>query len=143
MVKRRQAGIKNIFLDSSVLFSAVNSPTGGSAKLFTLKNTNLTTSTLVLTEVERNVREKLEIHHLERFFMLVAKLHIIKGLPDEKLMQKAKKVIVVKDAPILAEAKRSKAEILATLDRKHFFGKEVKKFFSPSKIKTPKDIFAK
>ncbi len=66
--------MKKIFLDSSVLFTAVNSPTGGSAKLFTLKNIKLTTSKLVLTETERNIREKLESYHLERFFLLTEKL---------------------------------------------------------------------
>ena len=142
MVRRRQVEVKKIFLDSSVLFSAVNSPTGGSARLFTLKNSKLLTSTLVLTEVERNVREKLQTHHLERFFILVEKIRIIEGKPDERLIAKAKKVIVEKDAAILSEAKRSKARILVTLDRKHFFTDKAKEFFHPGKIKTPKDIFS-
>ena len=50
-----------VFLDSSVFFSAINSPSGGSAKLFTLKTIDLITSKLVLVEVERNVRKKLKI----------------------------------------------------------------------------------
>lgn len=82
--------MKTVFVDSSVLFSAVNSPTGGSSKLFTLKNIKLITSRVVLTETERNVREKLHEYHLDRLFMLVGKIGILKQLPDNKLIKKAK-----------------------------------------------------
>ena len=57
MGKRRR--IIEIFLDSSVLFSAVNSPIGGSAKLFVTPNIRLFVSKIVLHEVEKNVRAKL------------------------------------------------------------------------------------
>ena len=130
--------MKKVFLDSSVLFTAVNSPTGGSAKLFTLQKILLTTSPYVLTEVERNIRKKLFKHHLERFFMLVAKLEIIEQKPDIKLIEKAKKAIVEKDAVILAEAKQAKADFLVTLDRNHFLTEKAKNFIKPVKIVTPK-----
>ena len=130
--------MKKAFLDSSVLFTAVNSPTGGSAKLFTLQKILLTTSPYVLTEVERNIRKKLFKHHLERFFMLVAKLEIIEQKPDLKLIEKAKKAIVEKDAVILAEAKQAKADFLVTLDRNHFLTEKAKNFIKPVKIVTPK-----
>lgn len=133
--------MKKAFLDSSVLFTAVNSPTGGSAKLFTLKRIELVTSKLVLTEVERNVREKLENYHLRRFFLLVKKLEIIEQKPDLKLIQRAQKVIAKKDAVILAEAKKAKADFLITLDRKHFFAPTVINFLKPKKIFTPKMFF--
>ena len=73
MAKRGRT-LKTAFFDSSVLFSAVYSPTGGSSKLFTIKDLNLTTSRIVLAGVERNVRNKLESYHLGRFFRLVEKL---------------------------------------------------------------------
>jgi predicted nucleic acid-binding protein len=92
--------MKTVFLNSSVFFSAVNSPTGGSAKLFTLKNIRLLTSPVVLAEVERNVRLKLQDYHLERFFMLVDKISILKQFPDKSLIAKAKKAIAEKDAVI-------------------------------------------
>lgn len=130
--------MKTVFVDSSVLFSAVNSPTGGSSKLFTLKNIRLITSKLVLTETERNVRKKLHEYHLERFFMLVNKLEIIKQLPDEKLIKKARKVIVEKDSAILAESKQSSADFLVTLDKKHFLTKQAVEFLLPQKVLTPK-----
>lgn len=135
--------MKKLFVDSSVFFMAVNSPTGGSAKLFTLKNIKLVTSFLVLTEVERNVRKKLQNYHLERFFMLVAKIKILPQRPKETLIQKARKVIVAKDAVILAEAKQAKTSFLVTLDRKHFFTDKAKDFLKPQKIATPKMILEK
>lgn len=130
--------MKTVFVDSSVLFSAVNSPTGGSAKLFTLKALRLTTSLVVLTETERNVRKKLQSYHLDRFFMLVDKLTIRDQTPSGTLLKKAKKAIVEKDAVILAEAKQAKMNVLVTLDTKHFFTEEVSDFLKPQKVLTPK-----
>ena len=133
--------MKRVFLDSSVLFTAVNSPTGGSAKLFTLKKIKLVTSNLVLAEVERNIYKKLQSYHLKRFFLLVKKIEILKQKPNLPLIQKARKVIFENDAVILAEAKMAKCDCLLTLDRKHFFAPKVAKFIRPQKIFTPKMLF--
>lgn len=132
--------MKTAFLDSSVLFTAVNSPTGGSAKLFTLKNIELKASKVVLTEVERNIREKLQNHHLERFFMLVDKLEIVQSVPEDHLIKRAKAVIAQKDAVILAEAKESNCNFVVSLDKKHFLTPEVSKFLKPGKVSTPKQL---
>jgi len=132
--------MKRVFLDSSVLFTAVNSPSGGSAKLFTLKTIKLTTSKLVLTEVERNIHKKLEDYHLKRFFLLVSKIEISDQTPSDKLIEKARKAIVEKDAAILAEAKKTQADFLATLDKKHFLTSRAIAFLKPKKIMTPKMI---
>lgn len=139
MVTRRRD--LKLFLDSSVLFTAVNSPTGGSAKLFTLQNIKLFVSKIVLHEVEKNVRNKLQDYHLDRFFMLVSKLSIIDQIPNEEQITKAKKVIAEKDAVILAEAKKSNCEYLITLDKKDFLQEKVYKFIKPKKILTPKMFF--
>lgn len=128
-------------MDSSALFTAVNSLMGGSSKVFTLKNIKLITSKVVLTEVERNVREKLQSYHLERFFLLVSKIDITDQIPNEKLITQAKKVIAQKDAVILAEAKQCKAQFLLTLDKKHFLTTEVVKFLKPQQVTTPKILF--
>lgn len=129
--------MKKLFLDSSVLFTAVNSPTGGSAKLFTLKSTRLYTSPVVLIEVERNIRKKLHSYHLERFFMLVTGLTIVKVLPSNNEIEKAKEVIAEKDAVILAAVKLAKLD-LVTLDKRHFLTSQVEKFLAPKKVLTPK-----
>lgn len=123
-----------------MIFSAVNSPIGGSSKLFTLKNIKLTTSNVVLTEVERNIRKKLYRYHLDRFFILVGQLTILKQEPKQNLINKAKKVIVEKDAVILAEAKQAKSDFLVTLDKKHFLQTKVKKFIKPNLVITPKEL---
>ena len=130
--------MKTAFVDSSVLFTAVNSPTGGSAKLFTLKNIKLITTRFVFTEVERNVRSKLQTYHLDRFFMLVEQLTTLDQAPRYTLTRRAKNVIVEKDAVILAESKQSKAHFLLTLDHKHFFTLSARNFVKPQRIVTPK-----
>ncbi len=133
--------MRRLFLDSSVLFTAVNSPTGGAAKLFTLSNIRLIVSPLVLSEVERNVRNKLESYHLDRFFLLTKALIIIDQFPDVARIHAAGRVIHSKDAAILAEAKFAACDILVSLDRKHFFTKEVRAFLKPKRVMTPKEIF--
>src|SRR3989344_6295248 len=140
MARGRQAVVKSVFVDSSVLFTATNSPTGGSAKLFTLKNIKLMVSQLVLTETERNVRNKLHSYQLQRFFKLVEKTQILNQKPDSSLIIKAKKVIAEKDAVILAEAKQAKCDFLVTLDKKDFLNERVAKFLKPSIALTPKDL---
>jgi putative PIN family toxin of toxin-antitoxin system len=131
--------MKKVFIDSSVFLSAVNSPTGGSAKLFTLVNQiELHTSRVVLTEVERNVRKKLYSHHLQRFFKLARKVNIVDQEPDEQLIKRAKKAIVEKDAVILAEAKQAKTDYLVTLDKKHFLTSKTRDFLKPQYPVTPK-----
>ena len=140
MAKRRHPLIKKYFLDSSVLFTAVNSVTGGSAKLFAQTDIKLYVSKLVLTETERNVRDKLQSYHLDRFLKLVEKLEIIDIKPDPKLIILAKKVIVEKDAAILSQAKDAKTDLI-TLDKRHFLTDKAKNFLKPHKILTPKMFF--
>lgn len=138
MGKRRQTlKRKTLFLDSSVLFSAVNSSTGGSAKLFTLKNIQIVTSKTVLTEVERNIRIKLTSFHLNRFFVLVNKLEILPQIPDKESIKKALEIIVDKDAVILSEAKKASCDYLVTLDKKHFLTHKVALFLEPQIVVTP------
>ena len=52
-----------------------------------------------------------------------------------------KKVIIEKDAVILAEVKRSKCDYIITLDKKDFLQQKVFKFIKPKKILTPKMFF--
>ena len=132
--------MKRIFLDSSVLFAAVNSPTGGSAKLFTFKNITLFVSPLVLAEVERNCRKKLHTYHLDRFFYLVSLCVNLDQQPEECSIKKAQQAIHEKDAVILAEVKQNTCDIVVSLDIKHFFTKEARAFLKPTQIMTPKEV---
>lgn len=142
MAGRRQ-NLKLAFLDSSVLFSAACSPTGGSSKLFTIKGLKLCTSTLVLTETERNIRKKLEFYHLERFFILAEQLEIVRATPNKKQIVQAEKIIAKKDAVILSSAKLTEADLIFTLDQKHFLTSPAQDFIKPAKILTPKLFFQK
>lgn len=128
-----------VFLDSSVWFAAVCSPTGGSSFILSLASgrIEIITTKTVLAEVERNVRQKLEFYHLERFFNLLKKIQVLNQLPDKKLIRQAKKVIVAKDAVILAEAKKAQVDFLITLDKKHFLKDKVRKFVKGAEICTP------
>lgn len=134
-----------VFLDSSVWFAAVCSPTGGSSFILSLtpKRIEIITTATILAEVERNVRGKLEIYHLERFFNLVKKVQVLNQLPDKRLIKQAKKVIATKDATVLAEAKRIKPDFLITLDKKHFLKDKVKRFIKKTKICTPGEYIEK
>lgn len=141
MAKRRSA--INLFLDSSVLFTAVNSSFGGSAKLFTMVGAKLYVSRVVLHEVEKNVRKKLGEVYLERFFRLVEQVIVIETRLRAKDIEKAKKVIVDKDSVILAEFISSKCTHLITLDKRDFLQERVLGFVKPKKIWTPKIFFEK
>lgn len=147
MAERRPTltSLPTVFVDSSVFFTAVNSPTGGSAKIFSLNESKfrLVTSPVVLTETERNVRKKLLDVHLERFLMLAKKLEVIKQTPKENLVNQAEIVIIKKDAVILAEAKQTRSDYLLTLDVKHFKTEAASKFVKPTEIVTPKELLSK
>lgn len=62
---------------------------------------------------------------------------MLKQQPDKVLIEQAKKVIVKKDAAILAEAKQAKTNFLVTLDKKHFLTAPVRKFLYPQKPVIP------
>lgn len=134
--------MKRLFLDSSVLFTAVNSASGGSAKLFTISTWQLVVTSFVLTEVERNVRNKLYDHHLERFFLLTKHLTILQPKLKPILLEQAKQYIALKDAHILAEAKQINSNYLVTLDRKHFFTPAVGHFLQPQLVMTPQQVLS-
>ena len=124
-----------------MLFAAVSSSYGGSAKLFTLPEIKLHVSTIVLHEVEKNVRKKLGELYLERFFRLVKQLVIIRSIPNDMDLKSAKEVIVEKDSVILAEFIKSECTHLITLDKRDFLQEKVFKFVKPKKIWTPKIWF--
>jgi predicted nucleic acid-binding protein len=131
-----------VFVDSSVLFTAVNSLSGGSAKLFTLDRLKLISSPVVLAETERNVLLKLTNHHLKRFFTLTHSLTIFPLPINSQKISLAESIIHPKDAVILVQAKHSQAEYLVTLDIKHFFIQKVSLYLKPQQVVTPKDLIA-
>ncbi len=113
-----------VFLDTSVLFSAVLSSTGGSRKLFLLGEAgllNLMIGRHVLREADGVVRRKAPAS-----LPLLAQLLELGGVqtvpaPTPKQVESARSVIAYRpDAYVLAEAIRSEADWFVTHDKEHF-----------------------
>lgn len=132
----------NVFLDASVLVAATLSREGGSFRAISesaLRNIKLITSRYAYGEAERTIQEKypenlIELHHLASFFTITTN-------PSEKFVESILPFIDFKDAPILAAALKEKADILVTLDRKHFLeNQKIKEQFPFLKTLTPGDL---
>jgi PHD/YefM family antitoxin component YafN of YafNO toxin-antitoxin module len=67
---------------------------------------------VILTNGGQAEAALVDIDYLNRFFLLVGKLEILKQEPEIELIKKAQKYIVKKDAAILAEAKKQNANFL-------------------------------
>lgn len=139
------AGTKTVkvFLDASVLVAASASITGASAyalHLSRMKKIKALISEDVLGEAKKNVEQKLDETGKQRLdvYLKLARLVLIPD-PKPETVKVAEAAIHVKDAPILAAAIAVKADVLLTLDRKHFLTKKVTDFAQPMKVMTPGD----
>ena len=144
-MKKLKNGSKKtrLFLDSSVLFSAGWSVTGGSAKLIMWASEGKITAVVsknVIAEVESNVGKKLPQMYWPRLENLLSFLEIDRTTTDKQEFEEAKEVIILKDAVILVDAKRCGVEILVTLDKKDMLQPKVHKFMHPIKVMTPKEV---
>jgi putative PIN family toxin of toxin-antitoxin system len=111
-----------VFVDTSVLFSAVYSSTGFARDLLQLSlddQIQLIVSQNVLAEVERNLQAKIP-EYLDRWrrFLNVLQLEIVADPPLEQV-RLCEAYVVQKDAPIVAAAIIAKVDYLVTYDRKH------------------------
>lgn len=110
-----------VFLDASMIVTAAISSRGGSFRILTeasIRNYRLITSRYAYEEAEAAIQEKYpallkELYYLSQSFILISN-------PPEKLVAQMMAIINFKDAPILAGAIYENADILVTLDRKHF-----------------------
>ena len=111
-----------LFLDASVLISAIISAKGASRELFNLAGrglVELVTNRDAVIETERNLRNKApETVPLFEAAMASAVITIYPHPTDENV-KKANAYTVTKDAPIVAGAIESEADYLVTFDRKH------------------------
>lgn len=132
-----------IFLDSSVLFSAIYSPRGHSRDLIHMGirgEITLVVSELVLEETRRNLAQSSpDLLLFLDFAIENIPFEIVR--PTKREVLAAAKHVALKDAPILAGAKRAGVDFLASLDKKHILGKPELEDFSGSKIRTPKEVF--
>lgn len=129
-----------LFLDSSVLYSAVYSPKGHSRDLILRAiraELTLVVSSLVLRETKRNLATKApDSLPLLRLVLQGIPFELVR--PTKREVLEATKVVVLKDAPIVAAAKKAKVGSLVTLDRKHLLGKPKIEKYAAVPIITPK-----
>ncbi len=131
-----------LFIDSSVLFSACHSRTGGARELIRLAIKNqveLFISDYVLVESERHLSRDTQ-HALAVF-------HYVKNRDFWRMVtitreQVAEAIGVTADkfdAPIVAAARAAKVDYLLSFDRKHLYTRSVETFIG-SAVATPETV---
>ena len=119
-----------VFLDANVFFAGAGSPQGGSGFILELAKKNqieIITVRHALHEAERNIQKKLGASYLLRHYQNLLGLKLsIQPLPllTARETKRFRDIIPAKDTPILLGAISSPANVLITLDRKHFLKNE-------------------
>ncbi len=136
--------MSRVFLDSSVLFSAAYSRHGHAYDLLLMGvrgEITLLASQLVLNETRRNLAD----HAPDKLDLLNLALEQIPFelvRPTRREVAAAAKRVALKDAPIVAAARKAKVDFLVTLDKKHLLGRPALEAFARAAIVTPKDAVA-
>ena len=134
-----------LFIDSSVLFSAANSERGHSRDLVLLsakEELTLVLSHYVLEETRRNLARLKEPKLVDLELLLSkAAVEIVSVDRDDVLLAAEKTVL--KDAPIIAAAKKAKVSILVSLDKKHILSHPELETYINAPILTPKEAYQK
>ncbi|MDO9302307.1 MAG: PIN domain-containing protein [Anaerolineales bacterium] len=128
-----------IFIDSSVLFSAAYSSKGHSRDLLLMGATGeikIIISNFVLQETIRNL-SGLKKPPLEELDQIVQNANIELVDATKQSVLDAAKLIVWKDAPIIAAAKTAKVNMLVSLDKKHILGRTDLEAYINASIVTP------
>ncbi len=135
--------ILDIYLDSSVIFAAVLSPSGGSRKLFQLSAARVIRIVLgphVLKEAEEVVRRKMPASLPELARLLsVSRVDVDETAGMEHLEDARQLVSYQPDARVLAEAMSLELDWFVTHDKEHFLRENLKKRI-PFEIGTPGDL---
>ena len=132
-----------LFLDTSVIFAAVLSPTGGARKLFLLGEAGLTQLVVgptVLRECQEVVQRK-ALATLPTLAQLMAGASLETSQAPTRKQIDAAEVYVqyAPDARVLAEAMQAKPDWFVTHDKEHFL-KHRSKINLPFEIGTPGDV---
>lgn len=128
-----------IFIDSSVLFSAAYSPKGHSRDLLLMGTSGeikIIISNFVLQETIRNL-SGLKKPPLDELNQIVQNANIEFVDATKQSVLDAAKLIVLKDAPIIAAAKTAKVTMLVSLDKKHILERTDLKDYINASIVTP------
>ena len=132
---------EGVFIDASVWIAAVGSPAGGSALVLEIcggRRFYALCSQRVLQEAQTNIRAKLPVEALVRFYRLLAAAEpgiVSPVAPDEEVQYGG--IIAEKDAHVVAAAVRGGAAYLVTLDRKHLANADVRGAGLPIQILLP------
>ena len=137
-------GVSKLFIDASVFIAAAGSPKGGSSLVLELCRRGrfrAVCTKLILLEAERNVHRKLGAEALLRFYQGLAELDpTLEAFPTPEEIASCEPIVGEKDAHVLAAALKSGADVLLTLDRKHFMTEKVRNARLGLKIATPGDL---
>jgi predicted nucleic acid-binding protein len=136
--------MKRIFLDSSVLFSAAYSSQGHSRDLILMVargEVALVLSQFVLTETRRNLGEAAP-EALAWVDLLLVALPFETVHPTKGDVLEAAEHVALKDAPIVAAAKKAGVDYLVTMDQKHLLGRPEFVDFAGVEIVTPNEAVA-
>jgi putative PIN family toxin of toxin-antitoxin system len=135
-----------LFLDASVIFSALNSKVGGSQQLIRLAKHGkvvVVTSQLVVEEVTRNL-DKIDNLGYNDFYSFLAETPIIiREQITEAEIEPFLDLVEKKDAHVVAGAILTNCDYLVTLDKRHLYNPKVKKKVKEVEIVTPKDYLEK
>lgn len=147
MPRLKRNGGHKVFVDSSVFFAAVLSPSGGSFRIFRearARGFTLCITRYVIEEVRAGLKEKYP-ESLEEFHSFFVHFPVlIVADPPERIARKYLRMIHPEDLPIVAGAVAAGAVDLITLDRKHFLDNVAFKTAVPLlAIMTPGDFIQK
>jgi putative PIN family toxin of toxin-antitoxin system len=138
--------MSRVFLDSSVLFSAIYSRTGAARELLRLalqSEIQLILSQDVLTETSRNLGQKAPelVLLLEELLQQIPFVFVPD--PSKEEVWAAEEYVDPKDAVIIAAATKARPDYLATLDRKHIIDPPEVAKRSGLAIHTPGEVLQK
>lgn len=119
-------GETRVFLDTSVLFAAVWSETGGARLILKLGEAgavSLWVGPWVLQEADAVLKRKSEQSRAYLALLMErARIEVGQAASETALAQALSVIDYLPDAQILAEAIESKVDYLTSLDRKHLVG---------------------
>jgi predicted nucleic acid-binding protein len=135
--------IYRIFLDTSVIFAAVLSETGGARKLFRLGEAGLLqliVGSNVLRECEEVIRRKAPVSLPTLAYLLELGMVEIATLSPDDFIELAKSIVAYEpDAVVLAEAIGAEPEWFITHDKAHFLSSILESRLT-MRIGTPGDL---
>jgi len=135
------------FIDSSVFFAACLSPKGASNAILQASvqgEITLVISDTVRAETERNLASlpRRAAEAVLVFQQLLDAVPFVLSNPTTEEIAEAATYTVLKDAPIVAAAKRAKVDYLASFDRKHLVGVPAVAHGSDLSIVLPETLLA-